>query len=259
MTKQDLRDKVAVVTGAGRGIGRSIAVKFATAGADLAICSRTEIELLETQRLIEVEGGNCSTFVADLTDMNQTSEACNKIRALYDRIDILVNNAGGGVERSPLPKADIMLWWKTIETNLKSTAVVTHFLHDLLPSGGKIINVSSGMGMSPGSENDAYRVAKAGVHILTESLALQLWDRGIDVNNLVPGPVATSTFNQDDPSNRLDPNDIIRLYEDGPPPQFPAVERVKHPDEVGNLALYMATFDEGGPNGQTFSLARRPL
>tara|TARA_Y100000590_G_scaffold91031_1_gene102688 strand:+ start:652 stop:1296 length:645 start_codon:yes stop_codon:yes gene_type:complete len=214
---------------------------------------------LETQRLAEAKDRNCSLFIADLTDIDQTIQACNEIRARYDRIDILINNAGGGVERSPLPEADIMLWWKTIETNLKSTAMVTRFLHDLLPDGGKIINVSSGMGLSPGSENDAYRVAKAGVHILTESLALQLWDRGIDVNNLVPGPVATSTFNQDDPSNRLDPADIMTLYEDGPPPQFPSVERVKHPDEVANLALYIATFGKGGPNGQTFSLARRPL
>ena len=130
---------------------------------------------------------------------------------------------------------------------------------DDISDGGKIINISSGMGLKAGNENSAYNVAKAGVHMFTECLANELWPRGIDVNNLVPGPVATSTFNRDKPGERTSTEEIVAKFADDPPPQFPKFERVKHPDEVGELALYMATRPRGGPTGQTFSLARRPL
>jgi 3-oxoacyl-[acyl-carrier protein] reductase len=255
----ELSGKVSLVTGGGRGIGRSIAIAFARAGADLAICSRTQAELDEVADKVRAEGVNCLTGIVDVTDRAAVERFRDDLIQRYARVDILVNNAGGGLERGVVAESDPDRWRRTVEVNLFGTYLLTRALLEHIPEGGKIINVSSGMGLKAANQNSAYNVAKAGVHMFTECLANELWPRAIDVNNLIPGPVATSTFNRDEPGQRTPTEEIIAKYADEPPPQFPKFERVKHPDEVGELALYMATRPRGGPTGQTFSLARRPL
>ena len=95
--------------------------------------------------------------------------------------------------------------------------------------------------------------------LLTESLANELWPRNIDVNNIVPGPVATSTFSREDPATRSSPEELLERYKNELPAGLPQWERVKHPNEIADLALWLAAHPTGGPTGQTFSLARRPL
>jgi NAD(P)-dependent dehydrogenase (short-subunit alcohol dehydrogenase family) len=110
--------------------------------------------------------------------------------------------------------------------------------------GGRIINVSSGLGHRPGAGSSAYRVGKAGLWMLTQCLAEELWTHGIEVNELIPGPGHTTL--------------TAARFASSPPPFAPS-ERLKTPDEVVPLALWLATQPPGGPTAQSFSLARRPL
>ena len=125
--------------------------------------------------------------------------------------------------------------------------------------GGKIINLTSGKGFSAGANSTAYHVSKAALNMLTNGLANELWQRDIDVNSLIPGPTATATFDNAAPGQERSPEEILSLGKDALPKGLPAWERVKHPDEVAVLALQIATQPVGGPTGQVFSLARRPV
>lgn len=118
---------------------------------------------------------------------------------------------------------------------------------------------SSGMGLRAAAQQSSYTVSKAGVHIFTECLANEFWPRKIDVNNLIPGPVATDIFNRERRPERYTPEEVLEKFKDELPPGFPPQERIKHPDEVADLAVSMATQPAGGATGQTFSLARRPF
>ncbi len=257
--KKPLVGKTAVVTGAGRGIGRSIALTFARAGADLATCSRTTDELEATRVAAEAAGVHCFAGVADLTDPDATEAFCHAALTALGHVDVLVNNAGAELELGKVAESDPERWWKTVELNLRGPYLVTRLLLAGLADGAKIINISSGAGLRASDWNSSYHVSKAGLHRLTEALANELWPRRIDVNNLIPGPVATNIFNRDNPHDRRTPEEVLARFADELPPGFPPCERLKHPDEVAELALYMATLPAGGPTGQTFSLARRPL
>lgn len=256
---KSLAGKTAVVTGAGRGIGRAIAVMFANNGANLAICARSKSELDEVRETIEATGVKCLVSEVDVTDKHAVEVFCNKILDTYNNVDILVNNAGGLIEKRKVVESDIDQWWKTIELNIKGPYLVTRLLMNGLVDGAKIINLSTGVALRAGNQNSAYHVAKAGLHMFTEALANELQPRRIDVNNLIPGPTATSAFDNVQDGKRSSAEELLTRFKDKPPPNLPDVERLKHPDEVAELALYMANMPEGGPNGQTFSLARRPL
>lgn len=254
-----LAGKVAVVTGAGRGIGQAIAQKFAEAGANLAICARTQTELDETRAAIEAHGRQCITGVVDLADPVSTKAFCDDVINTYGEVQILVNNAGAYLERGTVLESDPDAWWKTVEVNVRGPYMMVRHLLAAMADGGKIINFSSGKGLSAGVNSASYHVSKAGLHMLTESLANELWPRNIDVNNIVPGPVATSTFSREDPATRSSPEELLERYKNELPAGLPQWERVKHPDEIADLALWLAAHPTGGPTGQTFSLARRPL
>jgi 3-oxoacyl-[acyl-carrier protein] reductase len=144
-------------------------------------------------------------------------------------------------------ESDPDLWIRDLQVNLTSAYLVTRALVGLMMrnGGGKIINVGSGIGHQAGAGSSAYRVGKAGLWMLTRCLAEELWPHGIEVNELIPGPVLT----------RLTQG---RMELGGPPPFAPS-ERLKAPEDVVSLALWLATQPPGGPTAQSFSLARRPL
>ncbi|MEM8980636.1 MAG: SDR family oxidoreductase [Pseudomonadota bacterium] len=259
MTDQPLIGKTAVVTGAGRGIGKSIAMTFAKAGADLAICARSQAEIIEVRKSVESLGRTCVSESVDLADPGQTKGFCDRILRSFEGVDIIVNNAGAYLERGAFVDSDPDLWWKTIEVNLRGPYLLTRHLIDAMRSGGKIINLTSGKGYAAGANSTAYHVSKAALNMLTNGLANELWQRDIDVNSLVPGPTATATFDNAAPGAERSPEEILSLGPESLPKGLPARERVKHPDEVAALALSMATQPLGGPTGQVFSLARRPM
>ena len=253
-----LNGKTAVVTGAGRGIGRAIATGFARAGADVSIISRTESDLKIVEDIVRSCGVKCHVGVADLADPNSVQKVCADAVEAIGKIDILVNNAGAELELRPVAESDPDLWWKTVEVNIRGVYLVTRFLLEDINDGGKIINMSSGMGLRAIHRQSAYTVSKAGLHIFTECLANELWPRNIDVNNIIPGPVATDMLNRK-PGTRCTPEEVLQKFAEELPSGFPPQERVKHPDEVAELALHIATRPVGGPTGQSFSLGRRPF
>ncbi len=251
-----LQGKIAVITGAGRGIGRSIAIALAREGADIVGCSRSIDELNSLAEAINLLGRRCMVARVDVADWENVSKFADAVVAEFSDCDILVNNAGGSFETLPLAESSPQGWTQTVDINLYGTYYVTRAFLAHIPRGGKIINIASGMGLTAMPGNSAYSVAKAGVHMLTQALSLEVWDRGIDVNDVIPGLVATTNVGWAD--DRTSVETVLAEFADKPPP-FAESERVKHPDEVGQLVAWMAVLPPGGPTGQSFSLARRPF
>ncbi len=256
MTDQQLAGKIAVVTGGGRGIGRSIALYLAGAGADIALCSRTSKEIDAVAGEIRALGRRALALPVDVSDWAQVESFAGAVIAEFDHVDTLVNNAGGGFEVAPIAESTPAGWRETVEINLFGTYHMIRAFLDDIARGGKIINITSGMGLEARPGNSSYSAAKAGAHMLTQCLALEVWDRGIDVNDIIPGLVATT--NVDWASDRSSVESVLAEF-DGKQPPFAGSERVKHPDELGDLVLWVASMPEGGPTGQSFSLARRPF
>lgn len=242
-----LGGKSAIVTGAGRGIGRAIAVAYAKAGANVCVAARTQSQLDAVAEEIRGHGRIAVTAVCDVTNLSSVEAAVALAAAELGSIEILVNNAGGGEERVVVGDDDPQAWRDVIELNLIGTY---YFSRAILPhlreaGGGTIINVGSGMGHQARVANSSYNAAKAGVWMLTRCLAMELAAEEITVNELVPGPVATDL--------------TAAVFEpDSPHPTIPG-EWVKAPDDVTSLALFLAAQGPKGPTGQSFSLARRPL
>ena len=241
-----LSGKVVLVTGGGRGIGRAIALAAARAGADVCVTARSKDQIDGVAAEIRNLGQTAVAEVCDVSDLQSVTSMIESSLEQLGRLDILVNNAGGGLERTPVGEDDPVAWKEVIETNLLGTYYCSRqALPHLKQSRGKIINVGSGMGHQPRATNSSYNVAKAGVWMLTRCLAMQLWEEGIAVNELIPGPVET---------------DLTRsiFQSDRPHPQLGS-EWVKQPDDVVPVAMLMMTQPELGATGQSFSIARRPL
>lgn len=235
-----------LVTGGGRGIGRSIALACAREGARVAITARSDDQLAAVVEEIHEMGGFAESFVCDVGDTGQVEQmVCGAVEALGG-IDILVNNAGGGTEHAPVAESTPELWVECISANLVGTYACTRYVLPgmIAGGGGKIINIGSGMGHEARASSSAYNTAKAAVWMFTKCLSMEVWEHGIDVNEIVPGPVLT-------------PLTADRFTLDGPPPFAPS-ERVKLPEEVAELTVWLASQPPGGPTGQSFSLARRP-
>ena len=256
---ESLTGKVAVITGAGRGIGRAIALAFAEAGADIAICAQSSEALDAVKKEVEDKGQSCLAMAIDIADPQAVNLFCQDVNSQYGKVDILVNNAGAYMDRGAFAQSDLDEWWRTIEVNVRGPYLMTRHLVSAMPEGAKIINMNSGKGYSAGQNSSSYHVSKAALKMFTESLANELWQQKIDVNTIIPGPTATTTLSQQDPNSGVTTEDILDKYTNEPPAGLPAWERVKHPDEVATLALQLASYPIGGPTGQVFSLARRPL
>ena len=244
---EQLAGKAAIVTGGGRGIGRSIALAFAQAGADVCVTARTQSQLDEVSDGIRQLGRKGLAVVCDVSDRRQVDAAVETAAAELGRIDILVNTAGGGQERTNVGDDDPEAWRDVIDVNLLGTY---YFSRAILPhlrksGGGAIINVGSGMGHEARGGNSSYNAAKAAVWMFTRCLAMEVWQDNIAVNELIPGPVYTELTAK-----------IFQLHTPHPAVQS---EWVKQPDDVAPFALLMASQDQHGPTGQSFSLARRPL
>lgn len=196
-----LDGKIAIITGAGKGIGREAALAVAAKGATVVAVARTQSDLDETVRLIEEAGGKATSLSRDLTDPEQVQSMVDAVVAAYGRIDILVNNAGGYPSEiyDKVKQQAIKLWewseaqWdQIIKTNLK---IPFFCMNKVIPvmirqGSGKIVSVSSRMGRIA-SQMGAYAVAKGGIVTLTKTAAIQTKEHGIQVNAVAPGIVDT--------------------------------------------------------------------
>jgi NAD(P)-dependent dehydrogenase (short-subunit alcohol dehydrogenase family) len=188
-----LKGKSAVVTGGRRGIGKAIALAFAEAGANVAVCDIALDELIQTKEDIEKLGARS---LALKTDVSQRVDVQNMTQAVMDafgRIDILVNCAGVWIPGQTLIECDDEAWDKVINTNLKGTYLCCQAAGKIMiqQKSGSIINLSSQVGLTPGAGAGAYPISKAGIIMLTRQLALELAGCNVRVNALAPGIVKT--------------------------------------------------------------------
>src|SRR5262245_25190053 len=187
-----LADQIAVVTGAGRGIGRAIALTFAGAGADIVCVSRTAENSERVAGEIRAPGRRAWAWAVDVADAQAVAEAGEKILAETDRVDVLVNNAG--VTRDGLLMRMSEGDWDTVlDTNLKGAFLFTKaFARTLLKQrSGRIINVASVIGLMGNAGQCNYASSKAALIGFTKSVARELASRGITVNALAPGFIET--------------------------------------------------------------------
>ena len=189
----DLSGKVAIVTGASRGIGKSIAAEFARAGAKVALASRKQDALDEAAQEIRRHGGQAIGIAAHSGDKAALNALVDKTVNQYGRLDILVNNAATNPHFGTVLEAADSYWQKTIEVNLMGNVWLTQAAVKVMRGngGGKIINVASIVGLRPGRYQGIYSVTKAAIISLTKTLAAELGGDNIQVNAIAPGLVQT--------------------------------------------------------------------
>jgi len=189
----NLRDRIALVTGGGRGLGRAIALCLASAGADVAVnYPPAESTPLDAVRQIEQCGVRSCAVMADVTKPEQVKEMAAAVLDRFGRLDILVNNAGI-MSEVPITELAYEEWDETIRVDLYGVFVCTQaFLPPMIAAGrGAIINVASQLAYSGGARLAHYAAAKAGVVAFTKSLGRELASTGVRVNAVAPGPIDT--------------------------------------------------------------------
>lgn len=190
-------EKVAIITGAGRGIGREIALRLAKDGFNCAINDLNEKDLEESKALIEACGVKCNTYKADVSSLSEVEEMIKKIHADFGRIDVLVNNAG-------ITRDNLLLrmkedeWDKVISINLKSVFNCTKATSKIMlkQKSGRIISIASVVGVMGNAGQCNYSASKAGIIGFTKSIAKELGSRGITANAIAPGFIKTAMTEQ---------------------------------------------------------------
>ncbi len=225
-----LKDKKAIVTGAGQGIGKAIALKMAEEGADVVVVEWNPETGIQTQTEIETLGRLALFFAVDVVDRKQVDQMVREVMATFRRIDILVNNAGFDRPGSLL-KTKEEDWDAVFGVHLKGTfhciqAVVPHMIEK---NYGKIINLSSVWGKRGAVSEISYSTAKAGVIGLTKSVARELGRYQINVNVVLPGFILTPTVSK-----------MAEKYQKLIIDQTP-FKRAGRPEEVANLVAFLAS------------------
>jgi 3-oxoacyl-[acyl-carrier protein] reductase len=192
-SKPPLAGQVAVVTGAGRGIGKAIAMNLAELGARTVLCGRSREALEQTSNIIQNSGGQTSVIECDVTDLHSVESLADRVERTFQRLDILVNNAGIGGAGGPLHQLTPDNWDRVLNTNLRGVYYCIRSLAPLMikARAGHIINISSLAGKNALPNGAAYAASKWGLNGLSYSVAEELRVHNIRVSVICPGSVHT--------------------------------------------------------------------
>lgn len=238
----DLRGKVALVTGASKGLGRAMSVALAEAGASLALCARDRAGLLATKAAVEAHGVRAEVFELDVLRAASVREAVAAAVAAFGHLDVLVNNAGVNV-RKPTLELSEEEWDLVLDTNLKGYFLVAQAVgaHLVARGKGKVINVSSIFGAVGMSNQLAYASSKGGVVQLTKVMALEWAQRGVNVNAIAPTYFETPLV----ATLRNDPERFRFINERTP------MGRWGQPEELAGTLVWLASAASDFVTGQT--------
>jgi NAD(P)-dependent dehydrogenase (short-subunit alcohol dehydrogenase family) len=243
-----LKDKVAIVTGAGKGIGRAIAIGFAEAGARVVVASRTKADIDSTASKIREVGGKALAVSTDVTDVNQIENLLNATLKSFKKVDILVNNAGGDSGGTGyVSDLSIDDWKSGIELNLNSIFYCCKIIGGemVLNKSGNIINMTSGMGSGPYPGAAHHAAARAGVNNLTKTLALEWAPFNIRVNAMAPGYTETALPDKAWKEHPEDKKALLKLIPLG---------RTAQPEEMVNTAIFLASSASGYITGEIINV-----
>ena len=239
----NLTDKVAIVTGASRGIGEAIAKQLSSCGAKIILIARNSDQLVAVKETIISKGGIAESMAGDVSNLNSISEIVTNTIDKWGRIDILVNNAG-------IARDNIIMrmkeddWDSVMNINLKGcfNGIKSVARPMIKNKAGRIINITSVIGQIGNAGQSNYAASKAGIMGLTKSMAKELGSRNITVNAVAPGYITT------DMTNEL--NDEVKEQMKSSIP----LGRLGTPDDVANLVCFLASDEAGYITGQTFNV-----
>ena len=246
--------RTTLVTGAGRGIGKAIAIALGRAGYRVGLGSRTKTAVDAVAAEIRKAGGEAFAVLLDVTNPVILETALGEVRTKFGPIEILVNNAGTA-KSAPILKTDLELWNELLTVNLTGTFLCTRaVLPGMLERGwGRIVNIASTAAKAGGAYISAYSASKHGVLGFTRSVALEVADKGVTVNAVCPGYVNTPLTDQNirnivAKTGRTEAQAREQILAMNP------MNRLIEPEEVAQLALFLCSEEAAAINGQAINL-----
>jgi len=239
-----LQDKVAIITGAGRGIGQATAVKFATEGAKVVVCDLTPESVVETVEMCKKTRGEAMAYAADVRDIKSLEAMVAATMERWGRVDCLVNNAGIVADAQVRNMTEDQ-FDRVIEINLKGVFNCTKAVVNIMiaQQSGVILNASSIVGLSGNFGQTNYAAAKFGVIGMVKTWARELGRKGIRANAVCPGVIATGILESM-------PDKVLRAFEDKIP-----MGRVGRPEEVANTFAWLASDEASYINGAVIEVS----
>ena len=225
-----LQDKVAVITGAGAGIGKAIALAFAREGCDIAVCDVMEETAQKTVSEIEALGRKSAAYIVDVTDSEAVKETMDKIIDNFHQINILVNNAGITRDGLLVRMSDAD-WQAVLNVNLNGTFIFSRAAsrYMMKQRSGSIVSIASIIGLIGNAGQANYSASKAGVIGLTKSLAKELASRGVRANAIAPGFIKTAM------TDKLSESQVEAMLSNIP------MKSLGEPEDVAKAALFLAS------------------
>ncbi len=244
-----LQSKVALVTGAGSGIGQATALLFAAEGAKVAVADVDSARIEDTVNIIKTNGGEALALQVDATNSSQVETAVAKVVSVYGRIDILFNNVGTVLIRE-LADTTEDEWDTILRTNLKSAFLFSKYTlpHMRRQGGGAIVNTGSELGLVGAPSYTAYCASKAGIVLLTKALALECAKWKVRVNCICPGATQTRMLDTEI-AHYSDKESITKSIIENIP-----VGRIAKPKEIAQAVLYLASDASSYMTGATLSV-----